>query len=229
MVSVVSQMLCQDLDISDPHNIAATFYLRGLLNTSILRSTPNNTSYPEGSLQLWASSISAVVYVLHREKPSWGVHSICGPWPRNSNLVTVEQGTFHHSSTLPAISMDFQKIKKKPKAIDTISQIVQPWPARGGSNRTPPRAQASSSQPIVNRFLGTISINSSQSTHSLSQIIICITYYPSIPVPKTGTPCNQPPRGTRSDEVKKCQEQLNLPPPRKSMKVKKKINKKINK
>ena len=66
MVSVVSQMLCQDLNISDPHNLAATFYLRGLLNTSILRSTPNNTSYPEGSLQLWASSISAVVYVLHQ-------------------------------------------------------------------------------------------------------------------------------------------------------------------
>ena len=41
-----------------------------------------------------------------------GVHSICSPWPRNSNPVTVEQGTFHHSSTLPAISMDFQKIKK---------------------------------------------------------------------------------------------------------------------
>ena len=28
--------------------------------------------------------------------------------------------------------MDFQKIKKtKNKAIDTISRIVQPWPARG--------------------------------------------------------------------------------------------------
>ena len=53
--------------------------------------------------------------MLHREKPSWGVHSICGPWPRNSNLVTVEQGTFHHSSTLPAISMDFQKKKKTKK------------------------------------------------------------------------------------------------------------------
>ena len=101
--------LPQGLNISDPHNLAATFYLRGLLNTSILRSTPNNTSYPEGSLQLWASSISAAVYVLHREKPSWGVHSICSPWPRNSNLVTVEQGTFHHSSTLPAISMDFKR------------------------------------------------------------------------------------------------------------------------
>ena len=103
----------QGRNISDPHNLAATFYLRGLLNTSILRSTPNNISYPVGSLPLWASSISAVVYVLHREKPSWGIHSICGPWPRNFNLVTVEQGTFHHSSTLPAISMDFQKKKNK--------------------------------------------------------------------------------------------------------------------
>ena len=34
MVSVVSQMLCQDLNTSDPHHLAATFYLRGLLNTS---------------------------------------------------------------------------------------------------------------------------------------------------------------------------------------------------
>ena len=104
----------QGLNISD---LAATFYLRGLLNTSILRSTPNNTSYPEGSLQLWASSISAVVYVLHWEKPSWGVRSICGPWPRNSNLVTGEQGTLHHSSILPAISMDFQKKRKKTKQL----------------------------------------------------------------------------------------------------------------
>ena len=47
MVSVVSQMLCQDLNISDPHHPAATFYLRGHLNTSILCSTPNNTSTPE--------------------------------------------------------------------------------------------------------------------------------------------------------------------------------------
>ena len=38
-----------------------------------------------------------------------GDHSICGPWPRNSNLVTVKQGTFRHSSTLPVISMDFSK------------------------------------------------------------------------------------------------------------------------
>ena len=43
-----------------------------------------------------------------------------------------------------------------------------------------------------------------QSGHSLSQIIICITYFPSIPVPETGPPCNQPPRGNtirRREEV----------------------------
>ncbi len=39
MVSVVSQLLCQDQNLSDPHHLAAIFYLRGLLNTSISRST----------------------------------------------------------------------------------------------------------------------------------------------------------------------------------------------
>ena len=141
MVSVVSQMLCQDLNISDPHNLAVTFYLRGLLNTSILPSIPNNTSYPEGSLQLWASSISAVVYVLHREKPSWGLHSICGPWPRNSNLVTVEQGTFHHSSTLPAISMDFQKIGKKQQKTKQLT------PSPRSSSHDQPEGGASRHHP----------------------------------------------------------------------------------
>ena len=46
MVSVVSQMLRQDLNTLTGH-LAATFYLRGLLNTSISRPTPNKTSYPE--------------------------------------------------------------------------------------------------------------------------------------------------------------------------------------
>ena len=137
MVSVVSQMLRQDLktirglNISDLHHLAATFYLRellntsisptppkilnfggtpqltpisrnlgGLLNTSIFRptpnnnpypetledfpitsifhTTPNNTPYPEGSLQLRASSISAVVYVLHQENPLGGSQHM---WP----------------------------------------------------------------------------------------------------------------------------------------------------
>ena len=130
----------QGLNISDPHNLAATFYLRGLLNTSILRSTPKNTSYPEGSLQLWASSISAVVYVLHREKPSWGAHSICGPWPRNSNLVTVEQGTFHHSSTLPAIFMDFpkEKTKKKTKQLTPSPRSSSHDQPEGGATRHRP-------------------------------------------------------------------------------------------
>ena len=131
----------QGLNISDPHNLAATFYLRGLLHTSILHSTPNNTSYPEGSLQLWASSISAVVYVLHREKPSWGVHSICGPWPCNSNLVTVEQGTFHHSSTLPAISMDFQKKKKTEKKTKQLT------PSTRSSSHDQPEGGATGHRP----------------------------------------------------------------------------------
>ena len=51
MVSVVSQMLRQDLNtlrglsISDPHHLAVTFYLRGLLNTSILPTTKKNTQF----------------------------------------------------------------------------------------------------------------------------------------------------------------------------------------
>ena len=132
-----------------------------------------------------------------------GFHIICGPWPRNSNLVTVEQGTFHHSSTLPAISMDFKREKKNKK-----QKTKQLTPSPRSSSHDQPEGgatgQASSSQPIVNRFLGTMSINLCQSGHSLSQIINCITYYPSIPVLETGALCNQPPRGNtirRSEEV----------------------------
>ena len=50
MVSVVSQILRQDLkafrglNISDSHHLAATFYLRGHLNTSIFRCTPQQYS-----------------------------------------------------------------------------------------------------------------------------------------------------------------------------------------
>ena len=204
----------QGLKISDPHHLAATFYLRGLLNTSISRSTPNipgpledfqitsifhitlnNIPYPKGSLQLWASSISAVVYVLHREKPSWVVHSICGPWPRNSNVVTVELGTFRHSSTLPAISMDFQKIKNK--AIDIISQIGQPWPARGGAIRhrpAPRHRPPNPSSTVSSRYSNLVN------QASPSQIINCITYYPSIPDLETEALCNLPPE--RHDQTK---------------------------
>ena len=148
--------------------------------------------------------------MLHREKPSWGVHSICSPWPRNSNLVTVEQGTFHHSSTLPAISMDFSKDKKN-KAIDTISQIVQPMTSQRGEATGHRPASRHRPSPIHRQpFPRTMFINSCQSGHPLSQIINYITYYPSIPVLETKALCNQPPGGTWSDEVKKCQEELNL-------------------
>ena len=41
-----------------------------------------------------------------------GNHSICGLWHRNSNPVTLKIGTFRHRSTLPVISMDFQKHRK---------------------------------------------------------------------------------------------------------------------
>ena len=75
--------------------------------------------------------------MLHREKPSWGVHSICCPWPRNSNLVTVELGTFRHSSTLPAISMDFQKIKKQSNLNHLPDRPAMT--SQRGSNRTPPQ------------------------------------------------------------------------------------------
>ena len=52
-------------------------------------------------------NLSSFLCVASGENLLWGP-SICGPWPRNSNPVTVELGnTFHHSSTLPLISMDF--------------------------------------------------------------------------------------------------------------------------
>ena len=144
-------------------------------------------------------------------------------WNSPPNPATVEQEPFFHSSTLPAISMDFQKIKKN-KAIDTISQIVQPWPARGEEQPDTAPRPGNVFPPHRQPFLqSTIFINSCQSGHSISQIINCITYDPSIPVFETGALCNQTPRGTWPDEVKKCQEQLNLQTKknnRKSMKKK---------
>ena len=146
----------QGLNISDPHHLAAKFYLRGLLNTSISRPTPiilhihnlgglsnhlhfsyypQQYSIPRGPPAIVSIiNLSSCLWVASGET-LMGDHSICGPWPRNSNPVTVELGTFRHSSTLPAISMDFQKIKNK--AIDTISQIGQPWPATGGTTGPP--------------------------------------------------------------------------------------------
>ena len=142
MVSVVSQMLCQDLN-TEPHHLAATFYLRGLLNTSF-SSYPNNTPYPEtlDVFQIIPISYHPHQYSIPKGLPAivnninlssclcvasgetlMGDHSICGPWARNYNPVTVELETFRHSCTLPVISMDFQKDKK---TIDNISQIGQP-------------------------------------------------------------------------------------------------------
>ena len=173
MISVVSQMLRQDLNtfrghnISDPHHFAATFHLRGLLNTSISHPTPNNTPYlrglsnhlhffhtpsinipyPEGSLQLWASSISAIVHVLHRRNPHGGItaYVVTGP------VIPTRQ---HLSKELFAIPAPCQRSpwifkRIKIKTIDNISHIGQPWPARVRSNRTPPRAQVSSCQPSL--------------------------------------------------------------------------------
>ena len=51
MISAVSQMPRQDLNtlrglnISDSHHLAATFYLRGLLNTSTSPTSPPNTQF----------------------------------------------------------------------------------------------------------------------------------------------------------------------------------------
>ena len=160
-----------------------------------------------------------------------GFTAYVAPWPRNSNLVTVGQGTFHHSSTLPAISMDFQKKKKQTKQLTPSPRSSSHDQPEGGATG-PPHAQASSSQPIVNRFLGTMSINSCQSGHSLSQIINCITYYPSIPVLEMGALCNQPPRGNtirRSEEVPRAIKLTKKTPQKihegKKIKIKIKINK----
>ena len=136
-------------------------------------------------------NLSSCLYVALGET-LMGVHSICGPWPRNSNLVTVDLGTFRHSSTLPAISMDFQKIKKTKQLTPSPRSTSQ-----RGSNWTPPHVQASSSHPRSQPSLqSTMFIKFCQSGHSLSQIINCITYYPSIPILETEAQCNKPPVGT---------------------------------
>ena len=128
----------------------------------------------------------------------------------------------------PSITMDFQKIRKKTKQLTPSPRSSSHDQPGGRSNRTPPRAQVSSSQPIVNRFLGTISSIPCQPGHSPSQIITCITYSPSIPVRETGLPCTQTPQGNtirRSEEVPRAVK-LTKNKPRKSMKVKQKIKNK---
>ena len=130
-------------------------------------------------------------------------------WPLApySNLVTVEQGTFRHSSTLPVISMDFQKDKKK--TIDTVSQIGQPWPARGG---------ATEHRPAPWHRLPTLSSTVSSKYHihqnSLIRIFAFQNHHNLLPFdtrPRNGGAVQPIPRvGTWTDEAKKRQEQLNL-------------------
>ena len=112
--------------------------------------------------------------------------------------------------------MDFQKIEKKQnktnknKAIDTISQIVQPWPARREQPDTalrPGIVLPTYRQPFL---LGTMFINSCQSGHSISQIINCITYYPSIPVLEKEALYNQLPGGHDLTKWKKVPRAIKL-------------------
>ena len=84
-------------------------------------------------------NLSSCLCVASGETLMGGVHSICGPWPRNSNLVTVEQGTFHHSSPLPAISMDFHKIKKKQSNWHHLPDCPAMTSQRGEQPDTAPR------------------------------------------------------------------------------------------
>ena len=109
----------------------------------------------------------------------------------------------------PSIPMDFQKIRKKNKQLTPSPRSSSHDQPGGRSNRTPPRAQVSSFQPIVNRFLGNMFINS-MSTRPLA--LPNHHLYNLLPLdtsPRNGAPAH-PPGETRSDEVKKCQEQLNL-------------------
>ena len=123
--------------------------------------------------------------------------------------------------------MDFQKIRKN-KQLTPSPKSSSHEQARGWSNRTPPRAQVSSSQPIVNRFLGTMFINSM----SIRPLAFPNHYlYNLLPLdtsPRNGAPVHPPQRNTirRSEEVPRAV-QLTKNKPRKSMKVKKNKNKKI--
>ena len=87
-------------------------------------------------IQLWASSISAVVYVLHREKPSWGSQHM---WPLAPSFQpgnSWSRNTFRHSSILPVFSKDYICIFK---TIDAVTQIGPPRPAVRGQLDTAPR------------------------------------------------------------------------------------------
>ena len=118
--------------------------------------------------------------------------------------------------------MDFQKIRKNKQLTPSPKSSSHDQPG-GRSNRTPPRAQASSSQPIVNRFLGTMFINSM----SIRPLAFPNHYlYNLLPL---DTSPRAPPQGNtirRSEEVPRAVK-LTKNKPRKSMKVKKNKNKKI--
>ena len=110
----------------------------------------------------------------------------------------------------PSIPMDFQKIRKKKQS---NWHHLPDRPARGEEQQSSQRGRATGHHPAPRYRLPNPSSTVSsvpcssilcQSGHSFSQIIICITYYPSIPVRETGPPCYQPPRGNtirRSEEV----------------------------
>ena len=131
---------------------------RGILTTptqqirSIFRYV-SPLSLRRGSISNLRSSIGVVTGIMFRK----------ALWNSPPNPKTVEQGTFFYSfQYLPCNTHGFLKDKKKKTKQLTLSPQSSSHDQPGGtSNRTPPGAQASSSQPIVNRFLGTISINSS--------------------------------------------------------------------
>ena len=109
MVSVVCQMLCQDLNtfrgfnISDPHHLAANILSQrtfkhlffvlpqqysicrnhgGTFKSPPFHTTSNNIPYPEGYLQLWASSIySSCLCVTSGENPHGVITVYVAPGP----------------------------------------------------------------------------------------------------------------------------------------------------
>ena len=144
-------------------------------------------SLRRGSISNLRSSIGVVTGIMF-QKALWNSLPNLGAFTAPCNKQNKSQ---------PSITMDFQKIREKKKTKQSTpsprsSSHDQPG---GRSNRTPPRAQVSSSQPIVNRFLGTISSIPCQPGHSPLPNHHLYNLLPSIPVRETGLPCTQPPPG----------------------------------
>ena len=154
-----------------------------------------------------------------------GDHSICGPWPRNSNPVTVELGTFRHSSILPAISMDFQKDKKQLTRSPRSASHDQPEGEQPDTTPGPGIVLPTSSSAVSSKY------------HIHQILLISPLAFPNPQLhnllPFDTRPRNEAlgstPRGNMTRRSEEAPRAIKLAPPRKSMKVKEKKNNKKTK